>query len=50
MTILPTPAKWLLHFLQQGYSPERAFCTGSLAEFAPFAAGRPVFYSENGRR
>ena len=24
MTILPTPAKWLLHFLQQGYSPERA--------------------------
>ena len=38
------------HENDTGKAPERAFCTGSLAEFAPFAAGRPVFYSENGRR
>jgi hypothetical protein len=39
MTILPTSAKWLLHFLQQGYSPERAL---------PQAAWRSLLLSPPG--
>lgn len=44
MTILPMSAKWSLHFFQQPRQIARkGFCIGCLAEFAPFAARRPIF-------